>query len=80
LFFFRKRIALKDLTNFTRQLSDLLEGGLTIIRALDLLKKQTGNAALREVIADVREFCVDGNPLSSALARTRRFFPICTSA
>ncbi len=65
----RKRVSLKCITNFTRQLSDLLEGGLTIVRALGVLQKQTENRRLKEVIADIRDYCIDGNSLSAALAR-----------
>ena len=68
LYFF-ERITLKNITNFTRQLSDLLESGLTIIRALDILHNQTENRKFKTVISDIRDFCVDGNPLSAALAR-----------
>jgi type II secretion system protein F len=66
---FQGKVALKDTTNFTRQLSDLLESGLTIVNALDILRNQTESRRLRGIIADVKDFCVDGNPLSAALAR-----------
>lgn len=68
------RISSKDIANFTRQLSDLLESGLTIVRALDLLHDQTSNKRLKYVIMDVRDFCVAGNPLSGALGRHPRVF------
>lgn len=64
-----QRITLKDITDFTRQLSDLLESGLTIVKALDLLENQTDNRKLKSIIADVRSVCVSGKPLSEALAR-----------
>ena len=62
-------VGLKDLTDFTRQLADLLEGGLTIARALEILQGQTVHKKLKATIGDVRECCVGGNPFSSALAR-----------
>lgn len=71
---FPRRISLKDITNFTRQLSDLLESGLTIVKALDILQQETENRRLKEVILDIRDFCVDGNPLSMALARHPEVF------
>jgi len=71
---FWKKINLKEITNFTRQLSDLLEGGLTIVKSLDVLYNQTGNKKLKDVILDVRDFCMDGNPLSNALARHPKIF------
>ncbi|MCK4462840.1 MAG: type II secretion system F family protein [Candidatus Omnitrophica bacterium] len=72
--FFQKKINLNDITNFTRQLSDLLESGLTIVKALDILHNQTQNKRLKGVIFDIRDFCVDGNPLSGALARHPAIF------
>lgn len=63
------RVSLKDTTNFTRQLSDLLEAGLTIVKAFDLLANQATNKQFRKVIADIRDHCTSGNPLSDALAR-----------
>lgn len=72
--FLFKRVSLKDLTDFTRQLSDLLESGLIIVKALDILRNQTQNKAFKNVISDIRDFCVGGNTLSSALARHPRVF------
>ncbi len=68
------RISLKDVANFTRQLSDLLESGLTIVKTLDLLYNQTPNKKLKVVIMDIRDFCVAGSPLSEALARHPKVF------
>ena len=69
------RISLKDIADFTRSLSDLLESGLTIVKTLDLLYIQTTNKKLKSVIMDVRDFCVAGSPLSDALARRPKVFP-----
>lgn len=66
---FFNRVSLKDVTDFTRQLSDLLESGLTIVKALDILQNQTTNKQFKKIIEDVREYCVSGKPLSEALGR-----------
>ena len=68
------RITLKDIADFTRQLSDLLESGITIVKTLDLLYNQTPNKKLKAVIMDIRDFCVAGSPLSDALARHPKVF------
>ncbi|MFC1624080.1 type II secretion system F family protein [Candidatus Omnitrophota bacterium] len=70
----RRKITLKDIACFTRQLSDLLESGLTIVKSLDILHEQTGNKRLKEVILDVRNSCIGGETLSNALARHPRVF------
>lgn len=68
------RIKLKDITDFTRQLSDLLEAGITIVKALDILYNQTDNKRLKMTILDIRDFCITGNPLSDALSRHPKVF------
>ncbi len=72
--YFSGRINLKDITDFTRQLSDLLEAGITIAKALDILYGQTTNKKLKSIILDIRDFCISGNPLSTALARHPKVF------
>jgi type II secretion system protein F len=72
--YFSDRISVKNITDFTRQLSDLLEAGITIAKALDILYGQTQNKRLKKVILDIRDYCVSGNPLSDALTRHPRVF------
>jgi type II secretion system protein F len=72
--YFSDKISVKNITDFTRQLSDLLEAGITIAKALDILHVQTQNKRLKKVILDIRDYCVSGNPLSDALARHPRVF------
>lgn len=72
--FFSRGINLKEITDFTRQLSDLLEAGITIAKALDILQSQTANKRLKKIISDIRDFCVSGNPLSNALSRHPKVF------
>lgn len=69
-----KKIDMRDLSIFTRQLSDLLEAGLPLVRALSVLQKQTENRYLQRIIADIKEFVQDGNSLSSALKRHPKIF------
>lgn len=63
----RRKVALKDVANFTRQLSDLLSSGITIVASLDILSGQTQNNALKSAIADIRDQCIEGNTFSRAL-------------
>ena len=72
--YFSDKISIKNITDFTRQLSDLLEAGITIAKALDILHGQTQNKRLKKIILDIRDFCVSGNPLSDALSRHPRVF------
>lgn len=68
------RIRRRDITLFTRQLADLLESGLPLMRTLDVLREQMENPRLQEVLADLASQVRDGRSLSDALAIYPRVF------
>jgi type II secretion system protein F len=68
------RIRRRDITLFTRQLADLLESGLPLMRTLDVLREQMENPRLQEVLADLASQIRDGRSLSDALAIYPRVF------
>ena len=68
------RIRRRDITFFTRQLADLLESGLTLMRALDILREQTENPRLHEILADLASHVRDGRSFSDSLAIYPRIF------
>jgi len=71
---FRKKISLRDVTLFTRQLSDLLGSGIPLVRSLDILFRQTENESLRRLIEDIGGFVRDGGVFSKGLARHPKVF------
>ncbi|MBL7068658.1 MAG: type II secretion system F family protein [Candidatus Omnitrophica bacterium] len=64
-----KRVRLHDLSVFTRQLSDLLDSGLTLLNALNIIYQQTENKTFQSIIGDIRDQVRDGRPFSEALKR-----------
>lgn len=72
---FRGRVPLRQLTYTTRQLADLLGGGLPLLSALTLLSKQTEHAGLRRVIETVTSGVQEGRSLSEALSDHPAAFP-----
>lgn len=56
------------------QLADLLGAGVPLLRALEVLRRQTSHAALREVLAQVYRQVEDGATLAEAMARYQRVF------
>lgn len=64
-----KKVNFKDLATLTRQLADLLESGLTIVKSLDVLYNQTENKNLKEVALDLKESCEKGSTFSQALSK-----------
>jgi type IV pilus assembly protein PilC len=71
---FLKKIKATDLTIMTRQLSTMINSGMTILRALYVLEAQTENKLLAEVIVKVRKDVEAGLPLSDAFERHPKVF------
>ncbi len=64
----------KSLQVFSRQLATMIQAGLNVVTALSILEEQTGDRALAEIVAQVREDVESGKLLSEALARHPRVF------
>lgn len=60
---------------FTRELSDLIDAGLPIDRALSVLIEQSDSEDLREMVRRMQQDVRAGQPLSDALRRFPREFP-----
>ncbi len=71
---FFTRIRRRDITVFTRQLADLLEAGLPLMRGLDVLWEQTDNRRLQEVLASLATQVKEGKSFSEALALYPKIF------
>lgn len=72
---FGRVVSAHGLAEFTRQLGTLVQAGLPLLRALQVLERQERRPALRCVIADLAAAIVAGDSLSQAMARERRVFP-----
>lgn len=68
------RIKSADLTIMTRQMSTMVSSGMSILRALNVLERQTDNDKLKKVLADVRKNVESGVPLSDALEQHDEVF------
>ncbi|MFH1187175.1 MAG: type II secretion system F family protein [Candidatus Levyibacteriota bacterium] len=74
------RATANDVVLFTRQLSSMLESGLTLMRALEIFRDQIQNKAMIEVVSSLITDVEGGKPLSSALAKFPNVFsPIYVS-
>jgi len=70
----RKRIKARLLATNLSQLADLLQNGVPLLTALDLLAEQAVVPALAAVLTDVRAHVADGTALDEAFARHPRVF------
>src|SRR6266545_7668104 len=68
------RVKAKDLAVFSRQFATMINSGLSLLRALNILAEQTENAKLAQVIADVRTEVEKGSSLSAALSKHPKVF------
>jgi type II secretory pathway component PulF len=72
--------ALKNLTNFTRQLHVLIASGTPLVQAMGALERQSKDAKFKAVVADVRRRVEEGISLSDAMrAHPLWFDDVCRS-
>ncbi len=69
-----RRVKLGDLATFCRQFATLQDAGVSMIRALSVLEKQTSNYALKLVIRDLQAEVEGGAMLSRAMTKYPRVF------
>ncbi|MFL6136899.1 MAG: type II secretion system F family protein [Frankiaceae bacterium] len=71
----KKRVKLKDLAIFSRQFATMINSGLSLLRALNILTEQTDSARLAETLVEVRNDVETGSALSSAMGKHPDVFP-----
>lgn len=69
------RVPRKEVFLFTRQLSSLIDSGVNILNALNIVSNQTSNKRLSMVLSDVSGRIKDGKSLSDSLAAFPALFP-----
>ena len=65
----------QDIIDFSRQLASLIESGIPILTAMQLLGEQVPSAQLRKVIAGLVRDISEGSSFSQALAGYPQVFP-----
>ena len=68
------KVPQKAVEAFTRELANLLAGGLSLSRALALLKREASNPSAKFVWGHVHDDVVGGEPLADALAKWPKVF------
>lgn len=64
-----KKVDAKALVIFSRQLSTMIDSGMSLLRALYILEEQTDDEMLKEVVASVREDIEAGASFGDALSK-----------
>ncbi len=71
---FGKKVKLKDLVIFTRELSTMISAGVPLPRGLSTLGQQTENKYFRQVIASITHDVESGQPLADAMGKFPHVF------
>ena len=69
-----KKVKMKDLAVFNRQFATMIDSGLSLLRALNILAEQTESKALCVIIGEVRSDVEKGSSLSQAMGRHPKVF------
>jgi len=70
----RKHIKSGDLAALCWQLATMLEGGIPITTALDIISEDTDNAQLQEILKQISEKVKKGQPVSECIAEYPKVF------
>ncbi len=69
-----KSISSRDINTFTRQLASLAKSKVQLVKALEILSRESQNVRLKEIIADLRDEVKEGKQFSEALAKHPKYF------
>lgn len=69
------KLSLKDIAIFARQLSAMLDAGITLVKALNILYLQVEKKSLKESIKRLYESVQKGDQLSDALKKQEGVYP-----
>jgi type IV pilus assembly protein PilC len=64
----------KEVVTFSRQFATMIDAGLSVLKCLDILQRQTKDPVLREALAAVRHDVNGGMSLTEAMGRHPRVF------
>lgn len=70
-----KGIKIRDYSLFCRQIVSILQAGVSVIEALQMLAEQTGNKTFQQGIWEVHDDVSKGEPLSSSMRKRKKIFP-----
>ncbi len=71
----KKKITVKDLSIFCNQFSTIIRAGISLIECLDILRKQSENTTLQEILDQIFEDVQKGVPLSKSMSKHPKAFP-----
>ncbi|MFW6286454.1 MAG: type II secretion system F family protein, partial [Candidatus Sumerlaeota bacterium] len=76
----RGRVATSQMVDFQRQLADLMQAGVPLVKSLNIIVNQTQDELLREIVADISKNVQGGDTLARAMSRHPKTFNTITVA
>jgi type IV pilus assembly protein PilC len=70
----KPKVKLKDLAVFSRQFATMINSGLSLLRALNILAQQTENESLKDAIKAIRDDVERGSSLSASMSKHPKVF------
>ncbi|MFH1201950.1 MAG: type II secretion system F family protein [Candidatus Omnitrophota bacterium] len=70
----RSRVSVNDMVLFSRQLGTMLDSGINLLRALDVILKQIESRTLYQAVEQVKNDVESGKSLAQGMARFPRIF------
>jgi len=74
LFSNTKAVTPKDIATFARQLSTMMNAGLPIVQALDIIAQSAEKKTMQDLVTEVKNDVESGTNLADALDRHRKYF------
>lgn len=71
---FGPKVKSRDVVIFTRQFATMIDAGLPLVQALDILVRQHENKAFRKVLGSVKDTVETGGTLAEGLAKSPKVF------
>lgn len=69
------KVKIEQKINFTKNLSAMLNAGLTLTRALNVIERQSGNKVMKKVVVDLQQRIRSGSSFHEALEAHSTIFP-----
>ena len=70
----RKKVKIDELIIFSRQLATMVNAGIPLVTALDILAEQIEHVFFKEVVSKIRDDVETGSSLSEALGKHKNIF------
>jgi len=70
-----KKVKLRELATFARQLFTLINSGIPLISCINITRSQTESKVLKSALGDIISSLEDGNTLSDSFAKFPNIFP-----